>query len=381
MNQKEKIFKIVLTGGGSGGHLIPLIAITRELKKILGIRVIFYYLGPADLFTKELLEKEEIKVIPILTGKIRRYFTLSSLFLNFIDFFKIIGGIIQSLFLLIYIWPKIIFSKGGFGSFPVTFAGWLLNIPIFLHESDSILGLSNQIISKFSQKIFISFPETENVNPKKAILVGNPIRLELLGMKKEEGRAFFQIKNEKPVVLILGGSQGAQRINEKILMILERLLKISNVIHQCGERNLEKIKKLVQEIITQKELLSNYYLFGFLNEDQLKAAYGAADVIVARAGSGTIFEIAALGKASILVPLPESAQNHQLRNAYLFSKGERAILIEERYLTPQLLLERIEFLLFDRVKREIMENKAREFGNPSSANLIANYLISHLTKL
>lgn len=378
-NQTPKIVKIGLTGGGTGGHLIPLVAVVRELKKILKDRVIFYYLGPVEEITVRELEEEGVKIIPILAGKIRRYFSFSALISNCLDFFKMILGVFQSFFFILYLGPDLIFSKGGYGSFPVTLSAWLWGIPIFLHESDSILGLANKILSKFAKKVFVAFPQTENVNPKKAIVVGNPIRTELLGAQKEEGRAFFKFFNEKPVLLILGGSQGAQRINEKVVAILNELLKKANVIHQCGEKNISQIQKSVNFLV-EGNLLTDYRAFGYLRENELKMALAASDVVVARAGAGTIFEIAATGKPSILIPLPESAQNHQLRNAFLYSKQGAAILIEEKYLTPKLLLERIEFLLSDEKVRQEMSKKAQEFANPSSALLIANYLISYLTK-
>jgi UDP-N-acetylglucosamine--N-acetylmuramyl-(pentapeptide) pyrophosphoryl-undecaprenol N-acetylglucosamine transferase len=372
--------KIVFTGGGTGGHIFPIIAIARELRRIAANEKLeIYYLGPKDEFGEVLLSQEGIKVKNILAGKIRRYFNFSSIFQNIFDIvFKIPLGIFQSFGWLLFKNPDLIFSKGGFGSFPVVFSGWILGIPIFLHESDISPGLANRILSKFALEIFISFPNTEYFSPKKIYLVGNPIRKEILEGEKEEARRIFQISGEKKVVLILGGSQGAQRINEKVLEVLPDFLKEFEIIHQCGDKNYNQIK-LMTDGLLKEDFKKYYHLFGFLSENQLKLAYAISDLIISRAGSGSIFEIAALAKPSILIPLSEAAQDHQIKNAYAFKESGATIVIEEANLTPRFFLERIKFILQNPKEIEKMSQAAKEFSKPLAAKIIASYISEYLT--
>ena len=372
--------KIVFCGGGTGGHVFPIIAIVRELRKISEDKKLeIYYIGPKDEFGGVFLRQEDIKVKNILAGKIRRYLSLTSLFENIFDIFiKTPAGILQSLFWLILKNPDLIFSKGGFGSFPPVFSGWILGIPIFLHESDILPGLANRILSKFALKVFVSFPKTEYFPLKKIFLVGNPIRKEILEGSEEKAKKIFQISGEKPVVLILGGSQGAQRINEKVLEILPEFLRNFEILHQCGDKNYKEVK-LTTEGMLREDLKKDYHLFTFLKEDQLREAYAISDLIVSRAGSGSIFEIAAAGKPSILIPLPEAAQDHQIKNAYAYSQNGAAIVIEEANLTPRFFLERIRFLLQNQKEIEKMAKAAKEFAKPLASRIIANYILDYLT--
>lgn len=372
--------KIVFTGGGTGGHIFPIIALSREIRKIWPKEKLdFFYLGPKDEFSEILLSQEGIKVKKILAGKIRRYFSLGSFFANLFDIlFKTPVGIFQAFFHLFFLAPDLIFSKGGYGSFPAVSAGWLLGTPIFLHESDAEPGMANRLLAKFSLEIFVSFPKTIYFKQEKMIWVGNPIRRELLEVSKEEAKNFFKLSGEKPVILILGGSQGAQRINDNILEILPEILKEFELIHQCGENNFKEVKAEAQ-IMIKKELEKYYHLFPFLREEELKMAYGVSDLVVSRAGSGSIFEIAALGKPSILIPLPEAAQNHQLKNAYSFAGGGATLVLEEENFTPHFFLEKLKYLIFHPEALKKMAEMAQEFSKPQAAKIIADYIVSYLT--
>jgi len=334
--------KIVFTGGGSGGHIFPIIAIVQELKKIYrGDDLQLYFIGPKGEIPFSYLTEEGIKVKKILAGKFRRYFNPLSFLQNLIDiFFKVPIGIAQSFFYIFFLAPDLIFSKGGYGSLPVVLTGYLLGTPIIIHESDVVPGLVNRFLSKFAMEIFVSFPvEKIKYLPKeKMIFVGNPIRLDILGIDKKDGSNFFSIKSRKPVILILGGSQGSQRINEVIFDILNELLIDFEVIHQVGQNNFKEAEYFV-EVIIDKKLRENYHYYSFLNIKELSLALNLADLVISRSGSGSISEIAAVGKPSILVPLPESAQNHQLENAYLYAQRGACIVIEENNLTPHFLLK------------------------------------------
>lgn len=373
--------KILFTGGGTAGHILPIIAIVREMRRVYpGPDLEFFYLGPKDEFGQILLSQEEIKIKPVLAGKIRRYFDWKAPFQNLFDLvFKIPLGIFQAFFYIFILAPDLIFSKGGFGSIPAVVAGWLLKVPIFLHESDISPGLTNRLLSRFALEIFVSFPDTEYFNPSKMILVGNPIRKEILEGSKEAAISFFKLRGGKPVILILGGSQGAQRINDKILEILPELLKNFEVIHQCGEKNFKEVKA-ESEVVISKELAPFYHLFSFLKEEGLKQAYAVSDLIVSRAGSGTIFEIAAISKPSILIPLPEAAQNHQVKNAYAYAQSGATVVLEESNFTPHFFLERLKYLISQPAELEKMKKAAKEFSRPLATTIIANYLIEFLTQ-
>ena len=373
--------KILFTGGGTGGHVVPIIAIAREIKKIYkGNDLQLFFLGPKDRVGSNLLLLEGIKVKNITAGKIRRYANFKSFFQNLADIFiKIPIGILQSFFHIFFLSPDLIFSKGGFGSIPGVIASKMLFVPVFLHESDVTPGFANKILRGFALEIFTSFPKTEHFSPKKLILVGNPIRKELLTGSQKEAKKFFGIESNKPVILIIGGSQGSQRINDEILEVLPQLLEKFEVIHQCGEKSYATIKKEVSVIIN-KELEPFYRLYSFLEESDLRQSYAAADLIIGRAGSGTIFEIAASGKPSVLVPLPEAAQNHQLKNAYAYQESGGSMVIEENNFSSNFFLQKLISLFENPEKLKEMSKKAKEFSKPEAGWIIANYLIEYLTK-
>lgn len=382
--------KILFTGGGTAGHIFPIIAVAREIRKKYMTEVSsaealqFFYLGPKDDFSESLLLKEGIKVKTILAGKIRRYFGIKYVFQNiFAILFKTPLGFLQSLFYIFVISPDLIFSKGGYGSLPPVLSGWLLLTPIFLHESDITPGLANRFLSRFSLEIFVSFPaeKTKYFQPQKMISVGNPVRLDILpafAKGKETAVDPIKLKGGKPVILIMGGSQGSQRINDIILAILPELVSDFELLHQVGSKNLEQITA-ESKVVIDKELQEYYHIFPFLAEDELKQALKAASLIIGRAGSGTIFEIAALGRPSILVPLKEAAQNHQVENAYAFAESGACQVIEESNLTPHFFLEKIRYLFSQPGKLREMELSARTFAKPLSAKIIAEYIMEYLS--
>jgi len=374
------MIKLLFTGGGSGGHIYPLIAIIREIKKRYPKdlpQLNLYYLGPHSS-SLSLLKKEGVIVNTILSGKLRRYITPSSVFQNILDIcIKLPFGFLQSLWYLWSIKPHLIFSKGGYGSIPVIFAAKIFKIPLLIHESDISPGLSTRIAANFAKKIFVSFPDTRNLPKDKIIISGNPIRKEITQGSKIIAKKIFQISDERPILLILGGSQGAQRINEVILNGLTNFLEIFEIIHQCGRKN-EKLIKSSLPFLIKKEQQKYYHLFGFLDENRLKHAYKIADLIISRAGAGAIFEIAANGKPSILIPIPESAQDHQRQNAYFYAKIGAAKVIEEQNFKPNFLLEVLRNL-FSKPKTLIkMGKNAKKFAKPNAAETIAKYIIQYL---
>jgi len=386
--------KVLFTGGGTGGHIFPIISIVREIKRIeldsqyplfkssnKKGELEFFYVGPNDNYSI-FLSQEGIKVKSILAGKIRRYLGVKSILQNLIDIvFKTPIGIIQAFFYIFFLAPDVVFSKGGYGSLPVVLASWILQIPIFLHESDVSPGLANRFISKFCIEIFVSFPisRTEYFPPKKMVPVGNPIRIELLRGSTDEAKKMFKLTLQKPIILILGGSQGSQRINDKVLEILPEILLNFELIHQCGEKNYKQVKA-ESEIVVSEKLKPYYHLFPFLKEQELKQAYYISDLVVSRAGSGSIFEIASVSKPSILIPLPESAQNHQVKNAYTYAENGSCLVIEEANFTAHFFLEKIKYLFSHPEQLEAMRKASKNFSRPDSAKVIAQYLIEYLSR-
>ncbi len=369
--------RVLLTGGGTGGHIFPLIAVSKKLKELAAQRGIqnieFLYVGPAfDEAAEEIFRHENIKTKYILAGKFRRYYSAS----NIIDLFKIPIGILQCLWILFWFMPEVVFSKGGYGSFPAMLVSWLYRIPVrMIHESDSVVGLANKITSFFATKIGIAFKEAAVKFPlKKTALVGLPTRDDLCWQDKQTARNFFKISSQKPVLLIMGGSQGAESINNAVFEIISDLLEKYEVIHICGRRNYEKFKANIDPII-DPDLKKYYHLYPFLTEE-LKFAFSLADMVVSRAGASSIFEIAKCQKPSILIPLKGSAQDHQRSNAYIYAKSGGTIVIEEDNLTPHILLQRIYQILDDENVKKKMSTNAASFATPNSAELIAKEILT-----
>jgi len=371
--------KILFTGGGTSGHVFPIVAIVREIRRLYpkasqGVPLEFYYVGPKDELNLIYLSQEDFIIKKIVSGKLRRYFS----FQNFIDIlFKIPFGFLQSLFLLTTIKPNLVFSKGGSGSIAVTYAAGLLKIPVFLHESDVVPGLSNQKTAKWAKKIFISFPGTEYFDAKKTILTGNPIRKEILDGDKQKSSEIFNLTLSKPIILITGGSQGAGAINDFVLLILNNLLKDYEVIHVTGRQNLNEISAEAQ-VVEDKELIRYYHPVGFLDEEKIKHAYKSADLIISRAGSGSIFEIAANGKPSILIPLPSAAADHQSKNAYRYAEAGASIVFEQENLTPNFFMDNIQLLFAHPEKLKQMSDSAFGFSKPMAARTIAREILEFL---
>lgn len=370
--------KVLLTGGGTGGHIYPLIAVIRQMKKNYSYDGFdFFYLGPKDKNTKDLLEKEGVIVKNILAGKFRRYFSLR----NILDLFIVPLSIIQSFYHVFVISPDVIFSKGGYGSVAPAITGRILNVPIFLHESDIVPGMANKLVGNFALEIFIGFSveETKDFPTEKKLSVGNPILEEITKGSVKEAKKIFAVKGGKPVILIIGGSQGATRVNNTILANLPAILNKYEVIHVTGPKNFEQVQK-ESRVILSEELTEYYHPASFLKGKELANAYAIADLVVSRAGAGSIFEIAAVGKPSILIPLSGSAQNHQVRNAYAYSKRGTCLVIEEPNFKPHFILERINYLFKDPKKMQAMSEKAKDFARPDAARIISDYLITYLTQ-
>ncbi len=306
--------KIVLTGGGSAGHVTPHIALLPSLKE-QGFDV--YYIGSKRGIEKDLISDLGIPYYGISTGKLRRYFSLK----NFIDPFRVLHGMRQAKKLMKKIRPDVVFSKGGFVSVPVVSAARKYHIPVVLHESDMTPGLANKLMLKSASKLCCNFPETvKHLPADKAVLTGTPIRTELLQGDAARGRQIAGLNEDKPIILTMGGSLGATAVNDMLRKILPELLKDFQVIHLCGKG------KLDPELKGQKGYVQLEYV-----TDDLKDLFAACDLVVSRAGANAICEIAALGKPNLLIPLSlEASRGDQILNARSFERqGFSKVLLEE----------------------------------------------------
>jgi UDP-N-acetylglucosamine--N-acetylmuramyl-(pentapeptide) pyrophosphoryl-undecaprenol N-acetylglucosamine transferase len=375
---KAKV-KVLLTGGGSGGHLYPLIAVSEELANIAyneGIDLSLDYLGPFDNNTKLALETHNIEIHSLLSSKIRRYASLVIL----LDVPAFFISIFQALFKVLFIMPDVLFSKGGPGALPVVLACRFYRIPVVIHESDAVPGSTNYITGRhFAKAIGVSFQKCSSYfDPAKTAFVGNPVRNEILYKRptQADAKTLIGLEAKKPVIFILGGSLGSQRINNFILDNLENILSIAQIIHQVGIKNFDAVKTQIKsvfgdEVQAQK---SGYVFFPFL-EENLKVAYSAADLIVARAGAGTIFETASFGKPLVLIPLPEAANDHQRANAYEFAELGGGIVIEEDNLLPDIFIDQIKNILNSPEKLKQMGEASLKFFKPGAAEALAREII------
>ncbi len=363
--------RIVLTGGGTGGHLTPLVAIADKLKAKLGPEAQLLYIGSGAEMEKQMMAQEGIPAKFVQSGKMRRYFAME----NFVDFLKIPVGFIQSLWILLRFMPDAIFSKGGYVAVPIVLAAWVYRIPIMIHESDSIPGVANQFLSKFANRIAVAYPSAEQYFPKeKTALVGNPIRFQVTDGDAVMFRQQLGFTQSRKTILILGGSQGSRVINNAIVKILPKLLHHYQVIHQTGEKNYESVLHDAA-YMGIKSGHDGYYATAFMNANQLRDAFALSDLVISRAGATFITEIAANGKAAILIPIATSANNHQEMNANELAHIGAALVLEEGNLGEHILMEKIEKILSDEVLRQSMIEKIKTFYHPNAAEIISNGVI------
>lgn len=371
--------KIVFTGGGSGGHFYPIIAVAQEIRKLVKeeklIEPNLYFLAP-NPHNRGILFDNGIVYKKVMSGKSRTYKS----FLNFIDKFKVGLGILQAMWTVFWIYPDVIFSKGGYGSVPVVFAGKLLGIPIVIHESDSAPGRANAWAAKFAEKIAVSYPDAADYFDKKKVAwTGNPVRDEIEVPAVEGGHEFLGFDKNTPTILILGGSLGAQFINNAILDVLPQLVEKYQIIHQVGKANYQEVKETSDLVLSNSGFADRYKLFDYLNNLGMRMSAGAADIVISRAGS-TIFEIAAWKKPSIIIPITESNNDHQRKNAYNYLKSGSCVVIEENNLTPEILSSEIGRLVQSPGLLSQMSQKAGAFYKPTAGHLIAKEIIDTLIK-
>lgn len=324
--------KIVLTGGGTAGHVTPNIALIPSLKEA-GYDIT--YIGSYNGIEKKLIEELDIPYYGISTGKFRRYFDIK----NLTDPFRVLRGMSQARKLMKKLKPDIVFSKGGFVAVPVVRGAGKCHIPAIIHESDMTPGLANKLCAKYATRICCNFPETVSSLPEgKGILTGSPIRKELLSGDKVAGLKLCNFNTSKPVLMVIGGSLGALHVNEAIRDILPELLRKYQVIHVCGKGKVDPTFYNT----------TGYYQFEYVNTE-LKDLFAAADIVVSRAGANVICELLAMNKPNLLIPLPAGAsRGDQILNAASFKKQGYSEVLEEENLTNDTLLNAINNLYENR---------------------------------
>lgn len=362
--------KILLTGGGTGGHFYPLIAIAEKLieiadkEKIIDMKL--YYMSDKP-YDKHMLFENGITYVQIPAGKMRLYFS----FKNISDLFKTATGMFFGLLSMFFIYPDVVISKGGYAAFPAVFAAKMLRIPVIVHESDSYPGRLNVWTAKFAEKVAISWAEAIEYLPKeKTALTGQPIRKNILHSDPEGAKEFFKLDSDLPVILVLGGSQGAEIINDIFIEVMPELLSKYQIIHQTGINNLGDVVGRSKLVMENNSNISRYVPLPYLNNLSTRKAAGAATIIVSRAGSA-IFEIASWGVPSIIIPITNSNGDHQRKNAYNYARTGACEVIDEANLTSHVLISEIDKLINSKEKLEKMKVSALAFANPMAAEKIA----------
>lgn len=338
--------RIVLTGGGTAGHVTPNIALIPGLKE-LGYEI--HYIGTYNGIERRLIEEIGIPYYGISSGKLRRYFDLK----NFSDPFRVIKGYFQARKLMRKLKPNIVFSKGGFVAVPVVMAAKHRHIPVIIHESDMTPGLANKLSLSAATKVCCNFPETLSHLPEgQAVLTGSPIRRELLTGSKEAGLKFCGFTADKPVLLVIGGSLGAVAVNQAVRGILPELLKKFQVIHLCGKGKLDPAL----------DSLEGYVQYEYIQQE-LADLFAAADICVSRAGANAICELLALKKPNLLIPLSANAsRGDQILNANSFKRQGFSEVLEEEAVTPELLLQTIQ-TVYDNRSRYITAMEQSQQGD------------------
>ncbi len=367
--------KIIFTGGGTGGHFYPIIAIAESIQKIARekkfISPKMHFFAPTP-YNQGLLYDHNIQYKKVIAGKMRTYFSL----LNFFDLFKTVWGTLGALMDVFDIYPDVVFSKGGYGSFPAILAARILRIPVFVHESDSAPGRVNKWAGKFAARIAVSYKEASSYfKEEKVAHTGQPVLEERLTPITNGAAEFFEFDEIIPTIFVMGGSQGAEVINNAILDILPDLVNNFQIIHQTGTNNLEIMRESVAAILLENPNKKRYRPFGYLNSLEMRMAAGVSSLVISRAGS-TIFEIASWQKPSIIIPIADSNENHQVKNAFAYAKAGACSVLQEENLKPHILLAEIKRIIENEEISNKMKEGAKLFFKPGAADAIARELLS-----
>jgi UDP-N-acetylglucosamine--N-acetylmuramyl-(pentapeptide) pyrophosphoryl-undecaprenol N-acetylglucosamine transferase len=362
--------RILFVGGGTGGHFYPLMAVAEVLRQESS-RPELYYMGP-DPYDRQALTDNEIKFISCPAGKLRIYPSIQ----NFFDLFRTFFGIFVAIWKLYVLYPDMVFSKGGYTSVPVLIAARFLRIPVVIHESDVVPGRANMLAKKYAKYIAVSYSEAAKYfDVARTALTGIPIRQAVLESPSDPF-SVIGLPNDLPIIYVTGGSSGAERINNIILRCLDELLPNFRIFHQVGPNKKDEVILAAKTLLKNRELESRYFVTDLVDAKTVSALYSAASLIITRAGSTTLFEIALHGRPSIVIPIPEDISRDQRSNAYAYARTGAATVVEEHNLTETLLTSEIHTIMSDMEKWQSMAQAAIAFAPRDASTKIANVLLS-----
>lgn len=370
--------RILFTGGGTGGHFYPIISIAEELRSLAKEKKLFelelFYMSPSP-YNEGVLFEHGIEFRRNSAGKLRRSKTGLNFIRNFFDLFKTGWGILTSIIQVYRLYPDVVFGKGGYASFPALLAARILRIPVVIHESDSMPGKVNLWAGKFAERIALSYKEAAKFfPPAKVAYTGQPVRREIATPITEGAREFLKLEDDIPVVLILGGSQGAKKINEVVIEGVKHMVEKIAVIHQTGPNNFAEVKATAEAVLFDSPHKDRYKPYDYLNSLAMRMAAGIASVVISRAGSA-IFEIASWGVPGIIIPISEKVSHDQRSNAFAYARVGGCVVIEEDNLTPNILVSEVERLINDTATREKMKAAAKAFYKPNASRLVAEEIL------
>ncbi|MDF1497883.1 MAG: UDP-N-acetylglucosamine--N-acetylmuramyl-(pentapeptide) pyrophosphoryl-undecaprenol N-acetylglucosamine transferase [Patescibacteria group bacterium] len=365
--------RVLFVGEPAKGHLYPIIAVYEEIKKIAKESKFesleFMLISFKSHFLDEMLEGVEIPYNVIISAESRNSFSPMVV----VDFLKFIIGFFQSIIYIFDYMPDVIFSKGGYISFPVVLVGWIFRIPIIIHESDAVARPIDKLMFRFAKKVAVSFEDSKEIYVSlKVFFSGNPVMSFVAQGEREKAIENFVLNKDMPTIFIMAGSKGAEGINNLVIEILPKLLEKYQIIHQCGIDNYDKVKLIVEKMNIYN--LSNYHLFPFFRK-RVADAYAACDIVISRAGANTVSEIMIVGKPSILIPLSSAVSDKQNQNAFHYSQSGAAILLSEKNLKPHLLLNVLDKLFENHLKIIEMGRAARKLAHPEAARKVAEEII------
>lgn len=366
--------KVVFTGGGTGGHFYPLIAVAEALREVVKDKALsefkMYYFSTEPYSQKD-LDELGIEFRQITAGKRRIYSSAQ----NFFDIFKMGIGVFQAIWKLFLVFPDIVFAKGGYASFPTIIAAYILRIPIIIHESDSVPGRVNAIAKKMAYRIAISYPEAAEYFPsEKTAHTGQPIRRDVATPIRGAGYDYMGLRADLPVLAIFGGSQGAKVINDSVMSVLPELLKYFQVVHQTGPAHFEEMEATAKLALLDSDLANRYHPFPFLDALAYQMVGGVSKIVITRAGS-SLFEFAAWDVPAVVIPIEKSNGDHQRKNAYAYARMGAGIVIEEPNLTPHILLAEITRIMQNDAMYQGMKQAAKNFYKEGAARQIAEEML------
>lgn len=377
MTAEASALRVVVSGGGTGGHVFPAVTTIRELRG-LGVRDIVW-VGKAGGLEEKVAASEDVSFRAVAVGKIRRAPSVWKMlsWANITDMCRVPWGIAQAAWVIGRFRPDVVLTTGGYVALPVGLAGWLCRRPVVVHEQTVHLGLTNKVLARVARTVAVSSESTLTMLPqgRRAVVTGNPVRPELFTGQADKALSALSAEGfsqDLPTVYVTGGAQGAVEINEALRAILPWLLQQANVVHQCGPSHLAGLRRATADL--PRELAARYVLVDFVREE-LPDVLALADVVVSRSGAGTIAELTALGKAAVLVPLASSAGGEQRHAArYLQEQGAAVALLDGG--TPEALWQALEPLVRSAIPRNGLARQARSHGKPDAAKHLVREILA-----